>query len=259
MDAAISAISLFNFAIDTFKNIQLARQFEKRFGSYQLKLDIIQVRLSRWGQVAVANETLTVEGKGEDVEGSPPSKAKTILSDIEDLLYIAQREAKDIEEQMKGSNSLLDPNAIPRDLQKIRSKLHQFLQKRNIEAVKAYDGLKWSFYKKEQFEEFIKDISEHVAQLETIFPPEEHKKLVALSTEECKDIGKTNLKSLKNVAQDTDPWLEKAVQDELKKKSGGESYTITMSHVTGIGTEIHHGDVKGVSNGNGNTTDNNWN
>ncbi|KAK7632915.1 hypothetical protein BKA81DRAFT_347764 [Phyllosticta paracitricarpa] len=160
---------------------------------------------------------------------------------------------------MKGGDSHLDPNAIPRDLQKIRSKLHQSVQKRNIEAVKAYDGLKWAFYKKEQLEEFIKDISEHVAQLETIFPPEEHKKLVALSTEECKDMGKTNLKSLKNFVQDIDPWLQKAVQNELEKKSGGESYTITMSHVTGIATGIHHGDVKGVSNGNGNATNNSWN
>ncbi|KAK8167969.1 prion-inhibition and propagation-domain-containing protein [Phyllosticta citrichinensis] len=259
MDAANSAIGLFNFAIDTFKNIQLARQFEKQFGSYQLKLDIIQVRLSRWGQVALVNEILTVEGKGEDVADSPSSKAKSILSDIEDLLYSAQREAKHIEEKMKGSDQILDPNSIPRDLQKIRSKLHQFLHKRKIEAAKAYNGLKWAFYKKEQFEEFIKDISEHVAQLETLFPPEEHKKLVALSTEECKDIGKANLKSLKDVVQDTDPWLQKAVQDELEKNPGGDSYTITMSHVTGIATGIHHGDVKGVSNGNGNTTNNAWN
>ncbi|KAF7586052.1 hypothetical protein BBP40_009634 [Aspergillus hancockii] len=52
MDTANAAIGLFQFAIKTLGRIQLARGFQDDFETHQLKLDIIQLRLSPWGEIA---------------------------------------------------------------------------------------------------------------------------------------------------------------------------------------------------------------
>ncbi|KAK8255147.1 prion-inhibition and propagation-domain-containing protein [Phyllosticta capitalensis] len=250
-----TAISVFNFALDCFGRIQLARQFEKQFGAYQLKLDIVQIRLSRWGEVAgIAQIDEKAEANGEK---SPEASAKQVLEEIEDMLYSAQREAQEMEEKECKGEVPLDPNShVPRDLQKIRGVFKKFLEKRKQQAVKAVESLKWAFYKKEHFETFITDINGLIKTLEELFPAEENKaKLRELSSEECKAIGKTNLKSLKPIVKDCDPWLEEAVEAEFQKKASGETtYNINMSRIKGTATGVHNGNVNGQTIGDGSRT-----
>lgn len=52
MDNVGSVISLFTFAVDCLGRIQLVRDFIHDFNTHQLKLDLIQLRLSRWGEAA---------------------------------------------------------------------------------------------------------------------------------------------------------------------------------------------------------------
>lgn len=42
-------VGAFNACVNCFEFIQLGRHFEKDFGACQLKLDVVGLRLSRWG------------------------------------------------------------------------------------------------------------------------------------------------------------------------------------------------------------------
>lgn len=184
--------------------------------------------------------------------------AKAILGEIEDLLFSAQREATEMQSK---DDEPLDPSLhVPRDLQKIRTVFKKFVQKRKKEAVVAVQSLKWAFYKKEHFESFVIEISGLVESLEQLFPSEDNKQMLReLSDEECKEIGKTNLKSLKPIVEGLDPWLEEAVEVEFQKKAAGETtYNINQSHIKGHATGVHHGDVNGQIIGKGARTTQNF-
>ncbi|TGO79948.1 hypothetical protein BELL_0018g00010 [Botrytis elliptica] len=68
MDGVSTAISLFQFAVDTLGYIQLAREFKDDFETHQLKLDIIQLRLSRWGEIA-----------GLTITSNPSKNARSLI------------------------------------------------------------------------------------------------------------------------------------------------------------------------------------
>ncbi|KAK5988308.1 Heterokaryon incompatibility s-like protein [Cladobotryum mycophilum] len=280
MDMAVNAISLLNFALECLDRIQLAREFEDDFATYQLKLDVVQIRLSRWGEVAgvtVSNGKNNEQGpqltgnkptqdpqgtqgvQGGAAEADTIKKAEEILGEIQDTIFKAQRDAKRMRTNLDmSSEQPIDPDiSVPSDLKKIRARLRECLRKRRARAATAADSLKWAFYKRAHFDKFVRDISALISDLENLFPKDTQEKLAELSGEECKGIGKSNLEELKDVAQDCDPWLEKAAEETLINSSRAGTY-ITQSHNSGLVTGIHHGDVKGVSIGNNNKTSNNW-
>ncbi|KAF2136438.1 uncharacterized protein K452DRAFT_292415 [Aplosporella prunicola CBS 121167] len=271
MEIASGAIGIFNFAIDCIGRIQLARDFEDDFATYQLKLDLLQIRLSRWGEVAGINnnqisrpapQPSSNKANGDDSKGtdaSPAKKAEEIIGCIEDVVYRAQRDAKKTKAKLAAcSDQTLDPESyVPNDLKKIRAKLRECLRRRRAQVMKTASSIKWAFYDKNHLEKFINNISALVTELENLFPEEVQQKLRELSKEECKGISRSNLEELKEIVHECDPWLDGAVDEELKHALGGGTY-ITQSHNTGMVTGMHYGDINGVSNGNGNKTKNYW-
>ncbi|KAI1377245.1 prion-inhibition and propagation-domain-containing protein [Hypoxylon crocopeplum] len=266
MDVASTAITLLRFAINCFDNIQLAREFEDEFATYQLKLDILQLRLSRWGEVArvtTNSNSQTTEkdaSGGKDGDGAEPSKnVEDILGAIQDTLTKAQRDAKKTKSKLSlGGDRALDPElCMPNDLKKIRARLRECLRRRRVQVAKTVDSLKWVFYKRDHFQKFVTDMSALIQELENLLSEDAREKLRELSNEECKGISKPNLEELKDIAQECDPWLEDAVDEKLENAPGAGTY-ITQSYNTGMVTGIHKGDVNGVSNGNNNKTSNFW-
>ncbi|KAI0847665.1 prion-inhibition and propagation-domain-containing protein [Daldinia vernicosa] len=269
MDIASSAIGLLNFAIECFNNIQLAREFEQEFSTYQLKLDVLQVRLSRWGEVlrstnpsnsgSQAGDSRTARKKEPDDDADPATKAHRILSEIQDTILSAQRHARRIETRLGvADKKLLDPEVyVPADLKKIRIRFRECVRRWKAKAGKVVEATKWAFYQRASFEKFVTDMSALVSDLENLFPEDARQKLSDLSKEECDGISKSNLEELKDIVEECDPWLGTAVDEMLQSRlSAGTN--ITQSHNTGMVTGIHRGDVNGVSNGNGNKTRNYW-
>ncbi|RFU75822.1 small s [Trichoderma arundinaceum] len=278
MDGAGNAISIFNFIIESFGFIQLARDFENEFERYQLKLDVIQLRISRWGEASGlihdnsnessapqhvdsgASKRSTADGTS-GAENIPKEKmVEEILVTIRDTLVRAQRNATRMKTGLTTNNSQpLDPNLhIPSDLKRMRTRILGILDKRRIQKNQVVDSVKWAFYKRDQFERFIADVSSLTDELEKLAPPGSPERLHNISNEECKGLNKPNLEELKEIAEGCDPWLEGAVEKALTQRQGSDSYTITQSYNTGMVTGVHHGDIKGVSNGNNNAITNHW-
>ncbi|KAF7931552.1 uncharacterized protein EAE98_004288 [Botrytis deweyae] len=230
MDGFSTAISLFQFAVDTLGYIQLAREFKDDFETHQLKLDIIQLRLSRWVKL-LASLSLAIPAR------------------MRDRLLSAQGEARRLQTKLDGKSSLpLDPEScLPTDLKKIRVRFMGFLGKRKCQASKVIEGIKWVFYKKDHFDKFVESICKLIDDLENIIPENDREKLRELSDEECMGISKSNLEELKEVVEGCDPWLGSSVDEKLNNSGAGT--VINQSHNTGSTVGIHNGDNKGISYG----------
>ncbi|KAE8151677.1 prion-inhibition and propagation-domain-containing protein [Aspergillus avenaceus] len=257
MDGVNTAIGLFQFAIDTLARIQLARDFQDDFEIYQMKLEVIRIRLSRWGEIADittidrtnnGSKTSTGTGEGQTLD---LGLIKSLLEGIYDRLHTAQREAGKIQRSLKpdGGEQPLDPETdLPDDLKKIRNRFITFLAKRKVQASKFFKSIKWVFYKKEHFDRFVRDISELIEGLEQAIPENDRQRLQQLSEEECRDISKAGLEELKSIVDECDPWLGKSVEEALGAGVGAGN-VFYMSRNRGHVVGIHHGDNKGVNYG----------
>ncbi|KAF9631106.1 putative small s protein [Lasiodiplodia theobromae] len=85
-----------------------------------------------------------------------------------------------------------------------------------------------------------------IDQLEKLFPEEATPtRLQELSKEECKGISETYLKELKEIVQDTDPWLDGAVDASLREQAptGGVSFSNRDNY--GLQQGYNYGNQKG--------------
>ncbi|KAL6834610.1 prion-inhibition and propagation domain-containing protein [Trichoderma camerunense] len=272
MDPVGNTIGLLRFVLNSFSQIQLAREFESEFERYQLKLDLIQLRLSRWGEVNnnknIARKRIPVPSGRSGNPGNPTGNPTTqdlatpingaeglenptgdpttgILLEIQDTVAKAQRDARKIKNGT-SSDQLLDADAcIPADLRGLHNRFKGLIGRRTSQTVKVVDGLKWAFYKRDHFDRFISDISSLTDNLEGLLPEGDKQKLWELSSDECKGINKPNLEELKDIAQDCDPIIENASGEALSNARGGANH-VTQTH--------NIGSVLGVNNGNFNVS-----
>ncbi|KAK0760016.1 hypothetical protein N5P37_007094, partial [Trichoderma harzianum] len=253
MDPVGNTIGLLRFVLNSFSQIQLAREFESEFERYQPKLDLIQLRLSRWGEIVKLNNNSNIASKdlatpvnrGEGLENPKGDPTTGILLEIRDTVAKAQRDARKIKSGT-SSDQLLDAEVcLPADLRGLHTRFKGLLSKRTSQTVKVVEGLKWAFYKRDHFDRFIADISSLTDNLEGLLPEGDRQKLWELSSDECEGINKPNLEELKDIAQDCDPIIENASGEALRNARGGAN-NVTQTH--------NIGNVLGFNNGNFNLT-----
>ena len=78
--------------------------------------------------------------------------------------------------------------------------------------------------------------------LESVFPEDVRQNLRDLGAKECKGMSKPNLEELKDVTKACDPWLDSAVDQELKTVPGaGTCFTQSYNRgsVIGMNDENH--------------------
>ncbi|KAM0496885.1 hypothetical protein ACHAP8_007113 [Fusarium lateritium] len=244
------ALELFRFVLDTLGRIQLARNFEDDFEACQLKLDILQLRLSRWKEVVdLSNDNELDKPKVDD--GKPqPRTVKEVLGEIQDCLSRHKRTSKKDKDGLTNENQeALEPESnLPSDIKSIRRRLMQCIRKRQTQASTAIEGLKWVFYKKEAFDLFIQNMTELLDELEKISPGDDNQELYKLSEEECGDITKINLLTLKESIEGCDPWLSESVDKKLQATQAG-TQNIYQSNNRGFTVGNHNGDNKGFVTG----------
>lgn len=157
---------LFNNAVDCFKYIQLGRNFGIDFQTCLLKLDIAQLRLSRWGySIGLSGDAQNARSL-EDTLGSQKdvSKAEEILGHIIELFAR-------VEQAAPNTPSLTyDPQA---DLTPVMGSLHKKMQElshRRQNQTGLRQKTKWALYKGEHVRKLIEEVSGLVQDLVELFP-----------------------------------------------------------------------------------------
>ncbi|KAK0609268.1 Heterokaryon incompatibility protein S [Lasiodiplodia hormozganensis] len=290
-DIISATTTLLDAALACFERVQIARSFDQDFNSHRIKLDIIQLRLSRWGEAAglySSSSDSTALSKADGQSGATNEQtplriadhdaARDLLQAIADQFALAQEQAASIAPPQK--DGMIDPaNDLSSPTRTLRTKLRAALGRRRAALVKATHSVQWAFYKKQQFDDFVADISESIDQLEALFAAvgengeadqadETKKRLCELGAAECVGINKVYLKVLGAVTKECDPYLDAAVAEALKPREAaaqGGNTTINMTNKGGnYGQQIGQmsGTQKGFSFGTtnhfGKGTTNNW-
>ncbi|KAK4064863.1 uncharacterized protein Triagg1_8862 [Trichoderma aggressivum f. europaeum] len=223
---ALSVAALFNNCVQTFEYIQLGRHFGEDYQRYQLKLDVAETRLGRWGEAVGINSDIRF------ASAAPSDKAVKdalgILEDIADCFESAQKKSRryakraDKEELMVHNTN--DMNLLFQRLHK-RSKDTARRRQKGISIVKK---AAWALYDKKSLENIVDQISSWVDELEKLFPFEaSYQKSIEIEIGEVND--ELSLKTLEDAARDIDPALELAVErkiDSIEAKNSAGSITM---------------------------------
>ncbi|KAI0892352.1 prion-inhibition and propagation-domain-containing protein [Annulohypoxylon nitens] len=251
MDATSSALSLLRFAIDVLGSIQFARQFEEEFERHQLKLDVLRLRISRWCELVKNGNQAQIIGQQN---GFKLDQVVKILEDINIRLHTTNRDAVNIRKKIQNpkDTQVLDPKRyLPLDLQELRSRFIRIVDKREAQISRSLEAIKWVFYKRENFEKFVQDISQLLDNLDKLIPEDKQETFRQLSYEEYSEMSPAHLEELQTIADGCDPLLRGSLGKRLESDDG--STTISQSYNTGQTVGIHRGNSYGASYGQGST------
>ncbi|QYS97666.1 hypothetical protein H0G86_004888 [Trichoderma simmonsii] len=217
---ALSVAGLFNNCVETFEYIQLGRHFGEDYQRYQLKLDVAQTRLGRWGEAVGVNSDVRF------ASASPSDKAVKdalgILEDIADCFEAARKKSKRYADRTEKKELMVHNN---KDMNLMFQRLHKRsrdIARRRQKGISIVKKAAWALYDKKSLENIVSQISSWVDELEKLFPIETTlQKAVEVEIAEVND--EPSLKTLKDAARDIDPALEHAVERKVDFIEGKNS------------------------------------
>jgi hypothetical protein len=219
---ALSIAGLFKTCVDCFEYVHIGRNFGRDYQTSQIKLDIANVRLTRWGKAVNIYE----DPKLGDPNASDDhiQATKHTLAQILTLFAATEKMSKGFKLGAKPSDlAVCDPST---DMEPMLLSLHNKMRDlaiRRQKGTSSKEKIVWALYKSKQFERLVEDITELVEGLENLFPAEEsRRRLVTLEVEEIQD--ESSLVVLKEVANGVDTLLQEAANTAVVNLAGGHSY-----------------------------------
>lgn len=169
MDAVNNTASTLHFILHCLIHAQLAKEFEDEFERYQLRLDLLQMRLSRWAEASgILSNKDSAADDARTISENQERTAAEILCAIQQTLRKARRDATKMRADLTADDGQrLDPEACASSSSKNpQIRIVGFFDKRRVQVTKMVGGLKWAFYKRDHFDRFITDLSALVSDLE---------------------------------------------------------------------------------------------
>jgi hypothetical protein len=277
LGAVSNITSLITTILQGVEYIQLARTFDDDLKVHQLRLDLIRLRLSRWGQ---ATGVLKAEEEGEGQPANPenPQKARDktfnieenadaiedILSTINNVLEKAKNEstkmestaARETSTSASTSDSSTDTELSPPRFKRLQLKIRHIVTKRHHRASDHRKGAKWILYKTDQCEALTTRLTELLDELEKVAVTAEEK-LEELGREECERMG-DSLKTLLEVAGQVDPLLVICATQKVEGERAARGVSVSAGVNNGVQMGVNYGAFKGISFGTGNSITNQW-
>lgn len=207
---ALSIAALFNNCVDCFEYIQLGRNFGRDYQTSQLKLDIAEVRLTRWGQsVKVYEDTnfaQVKQGNGTYIS------AKEILEQLLMLFWAAQKVSERYKNKISTSPEDMTLVDSTNDLDATFLGLHNRMRDLSLRRQKKA-GLRqktiWALHDGKKFATLVGQIIDFIKELEELFPATAARQSLAIR--EVEEVDDTpSLQALKEAAANVDELLAEA-------------------------------------------------
>ena len=222
---ALAIPGLFLNCVELFSLVRLSYEFTNDFGSLNLQLRAIEIRLQRWGNAA----------------GITDERSETFIRHFEksyssDEIRLAYNACDQIKRQLQRATKNSPISAMSSDSAELKvMEESQQLKTSEPDVKHAHDALsklkihyqsplkpttkvgirgKWTLYKKTQFEELLRVIAEHVTLLEKFFPLQER----VLAAQEAKALEPEAVKALVDIATTSDPILGGALRAEASRR-----------------------------------------
>ncbi|CZR66741.1 related to Heterokaryon incompatibility protein s [Phialocephala subalpina] len=210
---ALSVAALFNNCVDCFEYIQLGRHFALDFERCLLKLDIIKIRLGRWGQAVAINDNLCFATDSPD--GVAARQVQAILEEIVLLFQTVQKSSKRYKIGAEQENlACLEDKDMPPVLRRLHSRLGAVARQRQ-KQTSLFKKAAWALYDAKNFDKLVKEITGLVESLEKLHPVETTRRRLAEMEIEVVD-DEPSLLALQDVAAGTDSVLSEAVAQKIE-------------------------------------------
>jgi hypothetical protein len=171
--SVVALATIFDSALNCFKHVKVAKSFGIDYQTYVLRLQNLQLRLSRWGETV---------GLGKDVtaheQSTPSSLPESQLKRAEELVGHIIRlfsDAEDLADKYAGDSADLvvidgDVQGLG-DIAKLCQKMRKICLQRQRQTNVAKKA-KWSLFSREKFIELVDNIQKLIDDLENVFPAE---------------------------------------------------------------------------------------
>lgn len=172
MEAVGNTANISNAIFQFLVHAQKAREFEDEFERHQLRLDILQVRLSRQiealrtiSNVKSGSSSLAIQANEKlcsslGVAENEERSLAEIIAAVQHTLSKAQRDATKMRSDLAAGPLEGEPPARLRTL--------AFLDRRRLQTAKAIGRMQWAIYKRDRFDRSLADIAALVADLEKL-------------------------------------------------------------------------------------------
>ncbi|RYN60974.1 hypothetical protein AA0114_g851 [Alternaria tenuissima] len=219
----VALAGLFNNAVDCFEYVQLGSAFGTDFQVSLLRLDILRLRLSRWGKsvglygdLSNAHAIRLATGPPEDIE-----KAGNVLGQVMDLFAKMESKSKKYQSRTGETDGDLTVLDVATNLEASAQSLHEKMRAMSIKrqnSTPLRPKVQWALYEKKRFKELLEHVTDLVNGLVECFPAsrEEQRRLCraeasAIGSKDC-------LPALKEVTEQQDKDLNEALVDALLSK-----------------------------------------
>lgn len=240
---------LFNDAVQNFEYIQMGSNFGQSFQTSLLKLDVVRLRLTRWGQsVGLANvdDGDVKQLQMTNLAREDQEKVQDFLAQILELFAEAETASKRLRRR-NPTLKVLDP---AEELDGVSASLHQKMEyvakKRQGKSELEQDQVT-ILYEEKNFARLIEDISELVDGLVNLFPgiQEEQRRLCE---EEVSGFNANEgaLSLLKEVAAGQDKLLTDMVVKVIQSTTTYTNSVVFSGPNSGFQVGNNSGKISGV-------------
>lgn len=209
----VSIAGLFTTCVDCFEYVQLGRRFGDRYGRCLLEIDVLKLRLSRWG--TVMNQIQPVSNQ-DDVE-----TVKRLLADIIHLFARAEDIATAFESKNTRRKLLVYDETA--DLDARYTTMHQSMKQLALQRQNRTGFMKkakWVLYRHGDFEYLIEHVTKHIESLEALYASvgQLQQQLGIEDAKALKD--KPELVLLEESTEDADPEFHHSLKEVIASKEG---------------------------------------
>jgi hypothetical protein len=212
---SLSTITLFTGVVDCFRYVQLGRHFADDYGKYRLQLDILELRMSRWGEAVGIHD--------DPLFASPNDKrgrlVLEILSQIKATFANADKTSQRYESQVDpGSDSgFCQPSDMDAAFGAHHDRFQQIVEKRQKETS-FRKKFTWAIHHRSALDSMVNDLRDLASNLEVLFPAEMAARENQLLITEMKEIA-THKHDLERLQHDgvegLDPAMDRAIKQKL--------------------------------------------
>jgi Prion-inhibition and propagation len=218
--------------VECFDNVQLGRKFGPDYENSQFKLDLVKLRLSRWGESVGINsdpaerphEVAVASSGNQETAKRLLDRISMVFEDAKNNSARAQQFARPDEQEF----FVPQEDMIPRGVHKTVRMLSNKRQKRTTWTRKAA----WALYDEKQFNEIIIKVTALVDDLIKLFPAA-HANEQQICKEEVTEISASaneqNMMMLKETAIGVDDLMGTIVTQAIKNASGHTYEGLKMS------------------------------
>ncbi|KAL2866935.1 prion-inhibition and propagation-domain-containing protein [Aspergillus lucknowensis] len=252
-DAMLEMLSeqsrVFNDAVQSFGYIQMGANLGSSFQTSLLKLDVVRLRLTRWGKsVGLAN---VANGQSPEMTKLAPEDREQVQELLDQILELfANAETASKPKRRRGGNnaaatSVLDP---AKELDSISASIHKKMEDlaKQRQGKSDLEQDEWTINDEKNFARLIEDLTELVDGLIDLFPgiQEEQRKLCE---EEVSQLNTSNnaLARLKEVAVG-DKMLNDTVVKVIQSSATYTNSVVFTGPNSGFQIGNNSGKVSGV-------------